>query len=141
MVKKVQKAKFTKKSNSGLFNILNTFFSALFMVIAYWMWIRYMDPDLQQLGYLILASIFTGFLGSWAARFLTRYYKTLVKPMNYYFRFMLQSVLYALIIWVGLITYLFQNFDLLKICAILLLIKLVLFFASDYYADKITFGG
>lgn len=129
------------RRNKTLFSLINIVLSTVFMVAAYWLWLKDLEKNFTQLLLIILASIITGWIGSWVARLMTMHFKSLVKPFNYYLRALFQSVFYGLLIWIGLITLIFETMEFWEICLVLLLVKAFIFFASDYASDKVSFGG
>ncbi|MBD3343088.1 MAG: hypothetical protein GF353_28580 [Candidatus Lokiarchaeota archaeon] len=140
---KVQKASKSRVvyKNETTYGLLNAALSGIFMVAAYLLYIVDLEKDLSQLGIIILVAVITGMIGSWVARLITRVYSQLVKPLNYYLRTILIDLFYGLLIWIGFLTYIWDEFEFLEILFIWVILKMMLFFTCDYFADKATFGG
>lgn len=130
-----------RNTNTVLFSLANNIISTLLMVGTYWIWLRPQENSVEKYGLIILCAIVTGFIGSWITRMLFGYYKQLIKQTNYYIRMLFIDLLYALIIILGFLTYVFENFGFWEILLIWLMLKLGLFLLCDFITDKITFGG
>jgi hypothetical protein len=138
---KVTKIKTKVQKSDTIFNLVKATISSIITILLYWFWLKDLERDLIQLLLIIASSIVAGCLGSIMSRIITHNFSSVINPMNYTIRNILQNVFYGLLIWVGIITYLFETLTLLEICIALIFLKLFIFFASDYYADKISFGG
>jgi ABC-type uncharacterized transport system fused permease/ATPase subunit len=138
---KVTKIKMKVQKADVTYNLFKSMFASAITILLYWFWLKDLERDLIQLLLIIASSIVAGCLGSIMSRIITHNFSSVINPMNYTIRNILQNVFYGLLIWVGIITYLFETLTLLEICIALIFLKLFIFFASDYYADKISFGG
>ena len=123
-----------------LYAVLNSFFSILFFFILY----RIFMKSTRVYWKIWIMLSFTGIAGSWVARFVLRFYDNTLKPLQGYIQNIIIPLLYALLIWVGLIEGLFllveqNNITYLQFYGLFLMIKLFIFFAADWFADLLTF--
>jgi len=148
MVKKVitGPVRYAKRSKFA-YNVLDTFLSTVFFVIFYIYLINPMGFSLMKFIYIFLGAILSGLLGSYTSRFMTQYWKYDNKNFQHILRNMLNSLIYAFVVWIGFISSIFTLYDiteftgLMQLFLSLMFIKLLVFFASDFYADRISFQG
>jgi hypothetical protein len=126
--------------NSFMYSLLNALFSTLLFVATYYFYLNTVS-GLLQLVLLFTSSVITGIIGSWIARTICHFYKNKFHDMQFITRNLFISLFYSILIFIGVITFIFESFDLIAVITILLVIKSVLFFACDFLADKFTFGG
>jgi len=138
--------KYATRSKTA-YNILDTLLSTVFFMVFYFYLILPMEFSLMKYVYIFLSAIISGLLGSYTSRFMTHYWQYDNKNFQHILRNLINSITYAFIIWIGFIASVFTLYDLTTIMGImqlflsLMFIKLLVFFASDYYADRIAFQG
>jgi len=137
--------------------VLNFFLGAILFVIGYMFFLAQMDHNLVQLGMIILWNGSAGIVASLFCRWFMRYWD-FQKSFNFYFRGILIILISSLFIWLGLFGSLFDRYNISldsfsgfidqitgsafwEFIIIVFLLKMFVFFASDYFSDKVAFGG
>ncbi len=132
------------RKNKTAYCILDAFLSVLLFIIVYKNYIEKMEY-IMQLPFIFVGALLTSLMASIISRFITRYWKT-TKTVQHAFKNIFIAFLYSFLVWIGIIAYLFEQFDLstidgmIRLAGVLFFIKLFVFFAADYYADKIAFN-
>ncbi|NMB82394.1 MAG: hypothetical protein GYA14_11310 [Ignavibacteria bacterium] len=141
---KVTKSVMGKEKPNIVYDILNALLSTILFVVCYWAFLQDITDIFIQLIFLIIFSLITGILGSLIARLITnnKHYEI---NFQHWIKSILTSLLYAFLIWVGFLSYIFTWFDLkifegwIQLSIILLILKIAISFFCDELADQITF--
>lgn len=137
-----------------LFNIL---FGTIIFMIGYYAYIVNFEHNLEQLLYILIWNIISGLFASLICRTLMNYWE-FDPNLNFYIRSMMMTSVFSIMVFLGLYSTLFERYqiqattlidfweliisrDFWEFTLIILIIKLFVFFGSDYFADKIAFGG
>jgi len=101
--------------------------------------IRAMPWGIDKWIVLFIAVFLTGIIGSWAARWITHYGK-----FEFNGQFILTNVIasafFTTIIWSGLLGFLMDTQPIPQLVVWYVIIRVLIFFGSEFLADKITFG-
>jgi len=137
--------RYAKRSHLA-FSILDSFLSTVIVVVVYIYLIEPMPFSLIKFVYIFITAILSGIAGSFIARMMTHFWE-FTKNIQHATRNLINGFVYAFIVWIGFVTFIFSMYDLTTFLGIaqlfisLLFIKLLVFYASDYYSDKIAFQG
>jgi hypothetical protein len=140
-----------------LYIILVTFFGAFFFTIPYLLYLATLPHDITLFGYILLWNIIAGICAGIMARLLSFYGHGIFKTAQTVTKNLLNSFIYSLLIFFGLIQYLFQHYNVSfstswafiqylgtsafwELVAFLGVLKLMVYLLSDFISDKLTFG-
>lgn len=126
-----------KSNHSMLYRILNAMLGTITFVAIYKIWL---DDDNNYL-YIFLAMLLSGILVSWTLRICCGYYETNM-TIQHSIKNLINVLIYVTLVWGGIISWLFEAVpEIWMLILILMMTKLFVFLVSDYFADKMTFGG
>lgn len=161
MAKKIKKMKGIKlrasKEHKWGYYLLNIAFGTIFFILGYVLHISKMDHNFEQFIYIIVWMSITGLLASFICRFIMKYWDY-DKTFNFYTRSIFSILISSILIFLGLYSSLFQKYEISanslialweliispefwEFLLVIFIIKLFVFFAADYFSDKIAFGG
>lgn len=137
--------------------MMNFGIGAILFVTGYVIFISKLEHNLIQLFYIIMWNFVAGITASFFSRWFMRFWE-FDKTFNFYVRSIFITVIYSFLIWLGLVALLFDQYEIVitsllefwnliissnfwEFALILFLLKLFVFFASDYFSDKLAFGG
>lgn len=140
-----------------IYIILITFFGAFFFTIPYLLYLAQLPHDIILFGYILLWNIIAGICAGITARLLSLYGHGIFKTSQTITKNFLNSLIYSLLIFFGLIQFLFQQYNVSfssgwafiqylgtssfwELVAFLGVLKLVVYLLSDFISDKLTFG-
>lgn len=141
------------------YTVLTAMFSTLIFVFVYFMYILPRDRDILSFALLFALNLASGFIGSIMARAFTANWTQLNKTSQMINRTLISSLIYSIIVFFGLFNFVMARYidlntmtvaafliyliskDFLEIVAILLGFKVLIFLSSDFFADKMSFGG
>jgi hypothetical protein len=110
------------------------------LALIYYYAIRPMESAGWRWIATFMAVFLTGWIGSLVARAITHYGK--FKPTGQFvISNLISDALYTTIIWSGFLGLLVDTQPLPQLVVIYAVIRTLLFFMSDYFADKMSFGG
>lgn len=152
---KTQKPKITNKRSEGttkfLYMVINSLMFIFAFVIIYkfwlidlsndWVFYYYIIPFNKKLTLIFLVNFGLGILISIIVRLVLGYWDNKMHAMNFIIRSLIQSAIYSLLIWVGVIAYFFDTMTLIDLILALLILKLLVFLLADFFSDKLSFGG
>jgi len=158
MAKKLKRIKLhTNKEHKWGYYLLNIAFGTVFFLLGYVLHISKMEHNFEQFIYIIVWMALTGLLASFICRFMMKYW-SYDKTFNFYTRSIFSVLISSILIFLGLYSSLFQKYEISassfiefwqliissefwEFLLVIFLIKLFVFFAADYFSDKIAFGG
>jgi hypothetical protein len=139
--------------------ILNAMFSTIIFVIVYFLYILPLERSITSFALLFALNLVSGLIGSMIARLFTANYSNLTKTSQYINKQLIGGLIYSLVVFFGLFNFIMMRYidinvmtvaeflvymisrDFLEIVAILLAFKVFVYLASDFMADKVSFGG
>lgn len=141
----------SETANKLLYMALNSLLFIVAFVIVYKLYLQYIPNDWEFIYYILpynkkLTLIFLfnfglGIIISFILRIAIGYWDEKFHAMNFIFRNLIQSLLYSILIWIGVIAFFFDYMEWLDLVITLLAIKLFVFLIGDFFADKLSFGG
>jgi hypothetical protein len=158
MVKKVKRIKLhTNREHKWGYYLLNIAFGTIFFLLGYVLHISKLDHNFEQLILIIAWMTITGILASFICRFIMKYWD-FDKTFNFYTRSIFSVLISSILIFLGLYSTMFQKYEISanslsefwglltsevfwEFLLVIFLVKLFVFFAADYFSDKIAFGG
>jgi len=137
--------------------IMNFAIGAILFVTGYVFFISKLEHNFVQLIYIIIWNLLAGIIASFFCRWFMRFWE-FDKTFNFYLRSIFITLIYSFLIWLGLISLLFDKYEIIitslsdfwnlvissnfwEFALILFLLKFFVFFMSDYFSDKMAFGG
>lgn len=161
MAKKIKKMKRIKlhsnKEHKFGYYLLNIAFGTVFFMLGYVLYISEMEHNFEQWIYIILWMAITGLLASFICRFIMKYWQ-FDKTFNFYTRSVFSVLISSILIFLGLYSSMFEKYEIYansflefweliisstfwEFLLVIFILKLFVFFAADYFSDKIAFGG
>lgn len=145
----------TKSKSSDLgrklkYWVINSLMFILGFVCIYKFWLKslpnewefyyYIIPFNLKLTLIFLVNFGLGMIISFMVRIMVGYWEKKFHPVNFVMRNFFQSAIYSLLIWIGVIEYLFETLSLMDLLLALFFAKMFVFYMSEDLADKIAFG-
>ena len=158
MAKKMKRIKLhTSKEHQWGYYLLNIAFGTIFFILGYVIYIAKMDHNFKQFIYIIVWMAITGLISSFICRVIMKYWR-FDKTFNFYTRSIFSVLISSILIFLGLYSMMFQQYEISassliafwgvitsslfwEFLLVIFLIKLFVFFAADYFSDKMAFGG
>lgn len=137
--------------------LLNITFGTILFMLGYILHISKMEHNFEQLTFIIVWMAITGLIASFICRYIMKYWQ-FDKTFNYYMRSIFSVLISSILVFFGLYSMMFQKYEISassfvefwglitgsafwEFLLLIFLIKLFVFFAADYFSDKIAFGG
>ena len=122
-----------KSPSKAFYNLVNAFLSVLFFVSIYKLFIekQYAGQGWVYFVVTLTTMITTGWLANLVSRIFTHYWRSHF-TLHSFNQTLLHCVIYTALIVGGFITYIFEHFNLVYMCIILIIIKLSIFILTDY---------
>jgi hypothetical protein len=149
--KSKSKSRRSENMNKLLYMLINSLLFIFAFVIIYkfwlinlsndWVFYYYIIPFNKKLTLIFLVNFGLGIIISMIVRLVIGFWDNKLHTMNFIFRSLIQSAIYSLLIWVGVIAYFFDTLDLIDLIIALLLLKFLVFLMADFFSDKLSFGG
>jgi hypothetical protein len=156
----VEVIKYKKEPRPTLgYVVLDAMFSTLIFVFVYFLYILPRDRDILSFALLFALNLVSGLVGSFIARMFTLNWTQMSKTGQMINRTLIAGLIYTIIVFFGLFDFVMARYidintmtiaaflvylisrQFLEIVAILMGMKVAVFLFSDFFADKLAFGG
>lgn len=145
------------KGSQFFYIVFVTFFGALFFTVPYLLYLSALPQDITLFGYILGWNILSGICAGFIARVLTLYSGGIWKTFQTLMKNLINSLIYSTLIFFGLLQFIFSKYQIdysslanfivfvgtsafWELVMYSMVLKLIIYLASDFISDKITFG-